>query len=89
MPRPAEPFEAAAVEPDLDWSTDPILFSGRQCRFGSPRYGFCGRRPVAVLFRPVGASRGKRGKAAWAYCEQHLYGRWIEGGVVVQWRAVR
>jgi hypothetical protein len=38
----------------------------------------CGRTPVASL------RRGKSG--LWDYCEEHLYGRWLEDGRMAHWR---
>lgn len=45
------------------------------------------RRPFC-LFRSVAEFR--RGKSGWwAYCADHLYGRWIEDGQVMEWRLTR
>lgn len=86
MPRPKRPEItgrgiAWAVRADLDWAlVEPGAI--RRCRYGSPRSGFCGRAAVATLLRG-------RKRRPWAYCERHLYGRWIEGGAVRQWVAYR
>ena len=62
------------------------LASGKRCRWGA---GFhmkaCGRPCVAELNR----SSFKGRKNWWAYCELHLYGRWIEDGQVLMWIMVK
>lgn len=80
-PIPYDPGPAfewfASVRDSLDWSTDPDLLEGRLCRFRP-----CREPAVAVLDR----SR-RRGRRLWyGYCDEHLYGRWIEDGKVVGWR---
>jgi hypothetical protein len=66
-------YELVAV-PDEDrvtgWRIDP----GRKCR----RRG-CGKPSVASRVR------GFKQKQRWAYCESHMYGRWIEDGQVMHW----
>jgi hypothetical protein len=80
LPRPERlPRGSWAVVPDGDWRLD----SGHRCRYGSPAYGWCGEPSVAAL------RRGRRKVSWWAYCARHLYGRWIEGGRVVDWEVVR
>lgn len=80
-PRPADEryvppgFELAAV-PDTEWR----LVTGKVCRFRSAWRGPACGRPSAAEFL-----RGWNRPAWWAYCEQHLYGRWIEDGQVMQW----
>jgi hypothetical protein len=92
--RPPVPFDAPAgyewvVQRDDHWSTNGELLAGRGCRYfvggaarGVPKRG-CGRPSVAVMFRRHG---GGTRRVPWAYCERHLYGRWIEDGQVVGWR---
>lgn len=89
--RPAPPwqieepgYEWVAVE-DTDWTTDrPRLASGSlaadRCRFGKPPHLV----PAAAwLYRPVW--RRDTRQVPWAYCADHLYGRWIEDGKVMEW----
>lgn len=64
--------ELAAV-PDDAWRIEP----GRPCRFGGNRP--CGRPSAASL------ERGTRRKQRWAYCQDHMFGRWIEDGKVMHW----
>ena len=35
-----------------------------------------------------GAAQILRGNRWWNYCEDHLYGRWIEDGKIMQWRLI-
>jgi hypothetical protein len=84
--RPPAPDEAPGgyhweVVPDasLRWRVieglSPIV--SRRCRAGATRgKPACGRPAVAEL---------GRGRSWWAYCGRHLYGKWIEDGVVVGW----
>ena len=74
-----EGYELAA-EPDPDWR----LVSGKRCRrgFGRGRPA-CTSEAVAELNR--NARRPGARESWWAYCERHLYGRWVEDGKVMQW----
>jgi hypothetical protein len=66
------------VETSPDWR----LQSDGQCRADASRYTkMCGRPAVAALRRP----HGRTGYAWWAYCERHLYGRWLEDGQLWRW----
>jgi hypothetical protein len=50
----------------------------------------CPNPPVADMRRlRVVAIDGKdvRRGEWWAYCAEHLYGRWLENGVVMEWYA--
>jgi len=77
--RPAAGFQWVA-EPDLGWR----LEQGHRCRSGA---GFhtaaCGKPSVAAL------NRGQFGRPNcpnwWAYCPEHMYGRWVENGRVLHW----
>lgn len=75
------PDEAWEAVPDESWRIPPLVEQS-ECRWGSPRNGYCKRPAVAVL------RRGKQNRW-WAYCERHLYGRWVEGGQVLIWRIRR
>jgi hypothetical protein len=84
MERPTPPaggglWQAVIEEPR--WTVLPADTS-RACRWGSPARGYCRRPAVATL-------RRGRAPAPWAYCERHLYGRWIEGDQVMTWRRLR
>jgi hypothetical protein len=73
-PEPFKPYEGWhwEVHPANGWR----LVTGKRCRAGaSPSQKACGRPSVAELDRGTW----------WAYCEQHLYGKWVEGGRVVGW----
>lgn len=72
------PEDAWQAAPDADWRVWLPGDAPRLCRFGSPFAGFC-RRPAVAFLR-----RGRRGRE-WAYCERHMYGRWIEDGRVLNW----
>lgn len=67
------PDEAWDMVVEPDWRVD----EGRQCRFGSPYYGYCRRPSVAAHLR---------GSQWWAYCEKHTFMRWVEDGQVWVWR---
>lgn len=58
---------------------------GRQCRYvGHTPRKRCPKPAVASLLRPF----GRKAPRPWHYCEDHLYGRWIEDGQVVGVRCV-
>lgn len=62
------------VAVDHDWTTTKSSPSTRCRRRG------CDHPPVAWL------NRGYRGRPSWwAYCADHMYGRWVEDGVVKHW----
>lgn len=46
------------------------------------------RGRVSHIGRTALRGNGKR-PAWWAYCADHLYGRWVEDGHVVEWRVRR
>jgi hypothetical protein len=71
------PDEEWIMVVDTDWTTPA---HGQRCRFGSNRYGFCGKPPIATMFRG-------RTRRSWSYCPEHMYGRWVEDGKVWSWRA--
>lgn len=84
MARPEPPYEAPegwswAAQPAQNWR----LVTNRRCRrlLGGPRRG-CGVPAVAEL------DRGYTRPAWWAYCAEHMYGRWIEDGQVMRWQLV-
>ena len=71
----------AVPESTLSSSLEWRLEAGRPCRAGASAYTTaCGQPSVAAM------NRGRRGREAWwAYCGDHLYGRWIEDGQVMCW----
>lgn len=76
--RPGETWDARI---DHEWRVLPSD-STKRCRAGGNKP--CGRPAVAEL------NRGRRPWTQdrdnwWAYCEQHLYSRWIEDGQVMEW----
>lgn len=76
------------------WTTDPTARVGISvCRRFARYLPGCPNPVAAVLYRPrrrytpdgrVGGSRPAR----WGYCKDHLYGRWIEAGKVLEWIVV-
>jgi hypothetical protein len=59
--------------PDEDWKIDRT----RACRDGGSKP--CGRASAAVMIR------GRKVKQRWGYCQDHMFGRWIEDGQVMHW----
>jgi hypothetical protein len=75
---PAPGYQWAAV-PDLAWAPDTT----RRCRAGAaPHHPACGRTSAARLWRK--AKRAGR-PSWWHYCAEHMYGRWVEDGIVLHW----
>lgn len=90
MTRPPVPFapepgfEWHAV-PDEQWTTEPWRVEGRRCRWGAAKgHPAHGTPAVAIFIR----RRYDGLPLPFAYCEEHLYGRWIEDGRVMEWRLV-
>jgi hypothetical protein len=84
MERPEPTYEApegwhfeAVI--DKDWR---LVETDKKCRMMT-RYKVCGQPAVAEL------NRGRLSERWWAYCPDHLYGRWVENGHVMMWRLVR
>jgi hypothetical protein len=78
MDRPPDPppgYHWEAAEEGPDWR----LVNGKNCR--QPH---CPRPSAAELARTTYLSSGKTVRW-WAYCDQHLYGRWIEDGKIMHW----
>lgn len=66
-------------EPCIDpwWTADHPAGPQKRCRCA----GACGQPAVA------GMRLNRSGSARWWwYCADHLYGRWIEEGHVMEWR---
>lgn len=91
-PPPLDPATAlthryvASREDFLRWTlTRPAVKydqAADRCRHGSgPKHPACGQPAVAWLDR----GRGRR-RNWWAYCERHLFGRWIEDGRLMCWK---
>lgn len=66
--------DAVAVPEGADWRVLP-KDSGKGCRARG-----CNALAVAKLYR-----RGLNRNSWWAYCGEHLYGRWVEDGRVMSW----
>lgn len=88
---PADPtdpgFAWVAVAADTLPSNRWRLASGRQCRqfAGNPRRR-CENPAVAAVNRGLHRWRSnKTFDSWWHYCADHLYGRWIENGVLMIW----
>ena len=71
-----EGHEWIAQESPYPWQ----IFNGsrRFCVAGGGRP--CNRKAVATLTRAQG-----KGTRKWHYCGDHLYGRWIEDGRIMEW----
>lgn len=88
-PAPAYPLQpgfayVAIPEPTDRWR----LESDRTCRMveGTPRRR-CTNPAVAALNRGYRRTFCEPVDSWWPYCEDHLYGRWIEDGVLMIWVA--
>lgn len=88
-PEVPEGYEVTA-EPDPDWRLDD---TGR-CRAGAggargphrgPGRPACGRPSAAAMARFSYRARNPEHLMWWRYCEQHMYGRWIEDDRVMIW----
>ncbi len=69
---------------DTGWRLD----QGRRCRFTVRGHRQCGADSVAAFNRGRHSRTHGRVDSWWAYCADHLYGRWIEDGNVMHWIAV-
>lgn len=78
MPAP-DGYEYRVVV-DHDWRLMPFG-RVRGCRAGATVHRRSCRRPAVAELR-----RGSYRVSWWAYCERHLYGRWIEADNVVGFR---
>jgi hypothetical protein len=87
-PAPVAGYVWRAVEAGRDWR---IQDAGRsvayRCRAASgPGHRACGKPSVAALNRGRHTADRGRVQSWWAYCAEHLYGRWIEDGHVMEYR---
>lgn len=79
-----EGHEWVAV-PDQTWrlvdehQTTAASPTGKRCRLMLTGHTYCRQPAVAEL------KRGTRRPRWWAYCPEHMYGRWIENGQVMHW----
>jgi hypothetical protein len=74
-----EGYELVAVPEDslrggLEWR----LATGMRCRMLTA--GHCCKRPSVAEI-----DRGRTRPQWWAYCESHMFGRWVENGQVMTW----
>lgn len=72
--------EPVVWRPEPSWTVAAEVIGGQGCRYGGGGQKACGKRAVAALARPVGAPEPDQ--HWWCYCEEHLYGRKLRGGVV-------
>lgn len=72
----------AMPEPTSGYNAWRLSDEGRRCRWGSsPGKPACRQPAVAKLNR-----RTWRGDDRWwHYCEDHMYGRWVEDGQIWCW----
>ena len=100
MSRPKPPCPAASgyvwvAEFAPDWR---VLHEAKACRrllggvktgLAGRRHGACGGLAVAEFDRGrtvrVGRRQGICTPAWWAYCPDHMYGKWVEGEHVMRW----
>lgn len=75
-------FAYEAVEAGPEWTLNN---DGKPC--DCCRCRRCKAPAAAVLYRKARYRSGVR-SIPWRYCSEHMYGRWIEGGKVMQWRLV-
>lgn len=88
MSRPPNPYSESfgpvAARIDNKWRVLPLDLTqpAKRCRWG-------GNKPcrlVAVAELDRGRWPWSRRKPNWwAYCGEHLYGRWVEDGHVMKW----
>jgi len=75
--------------PDPLWTTDPEIVENTVCRYGAGNdRGACGRPAVAAMNRKRWTESGGYVPQWWTYCDEHMYGRRIRGGVVEAQRLV-
>lgn len=88
MTRPEPPidrYEGCHWEPHAEDEDHWRVTAGKRCR-GAAGYHkpACGKPAVAEVHRKRRSWAG----VWWAYCPEHMYGRWVENGVVYGWRLV-
>jgi hypothetical protein len=86
VPREGSPpppgYEYVATASDLmHWR----LTAGKRCRWGAGCHTRACGRPCAAEVNRGAHVRGKFVSRWWAYCERHMYGRWIEDGQILMW----
>lgn len=77
-PGPTDPGWKWVAQVDADFK---LGGRAKRCRY-SRNAVRCPNDAVATLYRPVGG-HGRR--YPWAYCNEHLFGRWIEAGQIMEW----
>lgn len=75
-------FEAFESQP---WWRVAAPGDAHRCRWTVTQHVTCGNPSVAAIDR----SSTKGLSRWWFYCAEHLYGRWIEDGKVMEWRLVK
>jgi len=97
MTRPAPPYglDQFAHRSGLEWAVREapgwrLVEGEKRCRAGaSRRHTACRAPAVAELARRraryVEPMNLNGTVAWWAYCADHMYGRWIENGRVLEW----
>lgn len=88
--RPSPPNEAPSgyvwvpVPEDGRWQPLRVTVApgvpGLRCRLMTARHQ-CGKPAVARLNRSTSGTPNW-----WAYCAEHMFGRWVEDGAVMGWR---
>lgn len=77
---PPDGYAWTAVPAGPQWR----LETGRRCRFAGQRGQHrCTADAVAALNRSHWRTEAR--PSWWAYCAEHMYGRWVEDGRVMQW----
>lgn len=83
-------YEHVAVV-DPAWRILPQHTRGCRSSLGLPRGRSCGAPAVVEQDRGYQASAGGRRTPGnwWAYCPDHMTGRWVEAGTVMRWTVRR
>lgn len=88
-PEVPEGHEVVAII-DPDWR---VVERPKRCRRQpSQQQKACGKDAVAEVNRGGRMRANRRGATRdswWAYCPEHMYGRWVEEGFVMHWILVK
>jgi hypothetical protein len=73
-----------------DWRLPDDTQRDKRCRAGAGyHHKACGAPVAALLVRRAVGFRIATRIVPWAYCEDHMYGRWIEDGEIMSWVLVK
>lgn len=71
---------------DPAWRVLPEEKRNFLCRRIGPGHLYCQNFGAAEVARGRSTTTSRFGHNWWVYCADHLYGRWIQDGVVMSWR---